>query len=140
MLAARGAARAIDGRAVELPPRRIPLTIVFSDPDIASVGLGYDQLDLGQTVIGGAEGKSDGRSRVLGAEDNLVRVYAERGSNRLLGAGLMCTHGEHLAHLLAWALQRGETVDDLLRMPFYHPSIEELLQSALKDAARQLAA
>jgi len=29
-------------------------------------------------------------------------------------------------------------VFDLLRMPFYHPVVEEALQGALRDAARQL--
>lgn len=139
VLAARGAAQAIDGRAVDLPARTVPLAIVFSDPDIAVVGQPWDQLDPQHIIIGSAEGVANGRSRVLGAEDNLIRLYAERSTGRLLGASLMCTRGEHIAHLLAWAMQRGETVGDLLKMPYYHPSIEELLQSALKDAARQLA-
>jgi dihydrolipoamide dehydrogenase len=51
---------------------------------------------------------------------------------------MMATGGEHLAHLLAWAIQRGETVHSLLAMPFYHPVIEEMLQSALQDIARHL--
>lgn len=62
----------------------------------------------------------------------------DSGSRKLVGASLIATHGEHLAHQLAWAVQRGDTVDELLRMPYYHPSIEEMLQSAFKDAARQL--
>ena len=113
---------------------------MFSDPDIATVGQAYDTLDLDRTVIGSAEGAANGRSRVMGAEGNLVRIYADRGNGRLLGAGLLAARGEHLAHLLAWAIQRGETVESLLAMPYYHPSIEEMVQSALKDASRQLAA
>jgi dihydrolipoamide dehydrogenase len=58
----------------------------------------------------------------------------------LLGAGLVAVQGEHLAHALAWAVQREDTVENLLAMPYYHPSIEEMLQSALKDAAKQMAA
>ena len=50
----------------------------------------------------------------------------------------IASHGEHLTHLLAWAVQRGETVQQLLELPYYHPTMEELLQSALKDAARQV--
>lgn len=140
VLAARGAAHAIDGRPVTLPPRSTPLAIVFSDPDVALVGQSYDRLDLERVVIGSAEGSANGRSRVLGAEDNLLRLYAAREDGRLLGASLLATHGEHLAHLLAWAIQRGETVESLLQLPYYHPSIEEMLQSALKDAASQLPA
>jgi dihydrolipoamide dehydrogenase len=47
--------------------------------------------------------------------------------------------GEHLAHLLALALQQQLTVHELLRLPFYHPVLEEGLRSALRDAVRQLA-
>lgn len=43
--------------------------------------------------------------------------------------------GEHLAHLLARAIQDGKTVFDLLRNGFYHPVLEEGLQNALYDLA-----
>jgi dihydrolipoamide dehydrogenase len=46
---------------------------------------------------------------------------------------------EHVAHLLAWALQTGLTVPDMLNLPFYHPTIEEGIRTALRDAARQTA-
>jgi dihydrolipoamide dehydrogenase len=47
---------------------------------------------------------------------------------------------EHLAHLVAWSVQQGHTVEQMLGMPFYQPVIEEALQDALKDTARRLAA
>ena len=74
----------------------------------------------------------------LRGADGVLRVYAERGSGRLLGAAMMAVGGEHLAHLLAWAVQRGETAGSLLQAPFYHPVLEEMLQSALQDVVRQL--
>jgi dihydrolipoamide dehydrogenase len=139
VIAARGALAVLDGAVAQLPARRTPITIVFSDPDICAVGTGWDQLDRQRTVVGSAEGSGNGRSKILGAQDNLVRIYADRASGRLLGASLISTHGEHLAHLLAWAVQRAESVTTLLAMPYYHPSVEEMVQSALKDAAQQLA-
>ena len=45
---------------------------------------------------------------------------------------------EHLAHLLALAVERGLTVADLLAMPFYHPVLEEGLRSALRDLSKSL--
>lgn len=131
-IAAFGALQLMNGGPVLLPPRRTPISIVFSDPDIASVGESFDALDLQRTIIGTARGAANGRSRILGAESNLVRLYADRHNGVLRGASLMATHGEHLAHLLAWAVQRGETLEELLRLPYYHPSIEEMLQSALR--------
>lgn len=138
VIAARGALSLLDGQPARLPARRTPLGIVFTDPDICNVGMSFDRLAPESTVVGTAEGSGNGRSRILHAESSLVRVYARRGDGLLLGAALMAVHGEHIAHLLAWAVQRGETVRSLLEMPYYHPVVEEMLQSALKDAARQL--
>ncbi|WP_407792402.1 dihydrolipoyl dehydrogenase [Pigmentiphaga litoralis] len=136
LIAARAALQCLEGQidADALPGRRIFISIVFSDPDVCAVGTPYDKLDMARTVIGTAQGSGNGRSRILGAEDNLVRIYADRDSGVLTGASLVASHGEHLAHLLAWAVQRKETLQGLLDMPFYHPSVEEMLQSALKDA------
>ncbi len=140
LLAARLAASMIDGGAAETPARRVPIGIVFSDPDIGTVGVAHDQLDRGRTVIGSARGAANGRAQVLGTPDDLLRVYADANGGRLLGASLITSHGEHLTHLLAWAVQRGETAEQLLELPCYHPTMEELLQSALKDVMRQLRA
>lgn len=139
VIAARSALRFLDRPAKPPQHRRAPISIVFSNPDIASVGLPFGQLDPDTAVIGVAEGAGNGRSRISHAERNLVRVYVDKKSRKLLGASLVATRGEHLAHQLAWAVQRADTVDELLEMPYYHPSIEEMLQSAFKDAARQLA-
>ncbi|MHB1124588.1 MAG: dihydrolipoyl dehydrogenase [Ramlibacter sp.] len=138
VIAARGALALLEGRTPAVESRRVPLAIVFSDPDVAAVGVPFDRLPADSTVVGTAQGAGNGRSRILGATDNLVRIYAERGSGTLVGASLIATHGEHLAHLLAWAIQRRESASSLLEMPYYHPSVEEMLQSALKDIASQL--
>ncbi len=68
----------------------------------------------------------------------LLRVYADRSSGRLTGAEMCAPQGEHLAHLLALAVQRKLTVRELLSMPFYHPVLEEGLRTALRDAAGKL--
>jgi dihydrolipoamide dehydrogenase len=45
---------------------------------------------------------------------------------------------EHLAHLLAWAIEQKMTVERALEMPFYHPVIEEALQDALLELKAEL--
>ncbi|MBS0427379.1 MAG: dihydrolipoyl dehydrogenase [Proteobacteria bacterium] len=136
--AARAALDVLAGRPATPLRRRTALAVVFSDPDVVTVGARLDELGEADRVVGSASGLANGRSRILGAESNLVRVYAHRSTGQLMGASLMASRGEHLAHLLAWAIQRGESVQSLLSMPYYHPSIEELVQGALTDAARQL--
>ena len=43
-----------------------------------------------------------------------------------------------LAHLLAWCLGKGMTVLEMLRQPFYHPTMEEAVQGALRDLLQKL--
>ena len=57
-----------------------------------------------------------------------------------MGAELCAPAGEHLAHLLGLAIERALTVADLLRTPFYHPTLEEGLRTALRKLSDQLPA
>ena len=65
----------------------------------------------------------------------MIRIYADGESGNLLGTEMAAPGGEHLAHLLAWSIQQNLTVFDLLAMPFYHPTIEETLYTALLNLA-----
>jgi dihydrolipoamide dehydrogenase len=113
--------------------RQVPLAINFCDPNIAMVGIPWNALNPETTAIGEVKLGPLGRALIMGKNKGLIRVYADREDGRLLGASLIAPKGENLAHLLAWCIQRGLTVFDLLRLPFYHPSIEEGLQAALYD-------
>jgi dihydrolipoamide dehydrogenase len=68
----------------------------------------------------------------------LLHLYADRKSGRILGAEMAGPDAEHLAHLLAWAIQCELTVAQALHMPFYHPVVEEGLRTALRDAYARL--
>jgi dihydrolipoamide dehydrogenase len=68
-----------------------------------------------------------------------MAIYADP-QGRLIGADMCVPGGEHLAHLLVWAVQTGCTAMDLLSLPVYHPTLEEGMKSALRDicaAAKQ---
>ncbi|WP_273208235.1 dihydrolipoyl dehydrogenase [Marinobacter subterrani] len=121
--------------------RRTPLAVVFTDPQIATVGLTIDQVDErcnGCFAVGEVSFENQGRSRVIGKNRGLLRVYGEHGSGLFMGAEMFGPAAEHIAHLLAWSAQRRLTVSEMLEMPFYHPVIEEGLRTALKDLNRNL--
>jgi dihydrolipoamide dehydrogenase len=118
--------------------RRTPLVIVFSDPNIATVGTPFADLDPQQIAIGSVDFSRQGRARVACENQGLLRVYANRVDGLLVGAELCAPSGEHLAHLLALAIEQRMSVAQLLRMPFYHPVLEEGLRTALRDVSRKL--
>ena len=109
--------------------------IAFTDPQIAIVGGGYRVLDECEAGAGEVNFGNQGRSRVQGINAGKLRVYADRHNGRLMGAEIFGPRAEHLAHLLAWAVQQRMTVEQALSMPFYHPVIEEGLRTALRRLA-----
>jgi dihydrolipoamide dehydrogenase len=62
----------------------------------------------------------------------LVRIYAGPDTGIITGATLFGPGMDHVAHLFAWAIERRETADTLLQLPFYHPTFEEGLKPALR--------
>ena len=119
-------------------PRRAPIAVVFSDPQLAMVGQRHADLPADSFVIGEVSFEDQGRSRVMLKNRGLMHVYADKASGRFLGAEWIGPRAEHIAHLLAWAYQQQLTVDQMLAMPFYHPVIEEGLRTALRDAQARL--
>jgi dihydrolipoamide dehydrogenase len=120
--------------------RRTPLSIVFSSPQVARVGPPLSQLVGIDVASGTADFADQSRARMAQTAAGLLRVHAERDSGRLLAAEMCVPSAEHLAHLLALAVERGMTVADMLAMPFYHPVLEEGLRSALRDLAKDVSA
>ena len=126
--------------------RRSMIGVVFTDPQIASIGARFATLkaEYGNdfecgVAIGEVSFKNQGRSRVMLVNKGHLRVYANRQTGRFLGAEMVGPAAEHIAHLLAWAHQMKMTIPQMLDMPFYHPVIEEGLRTALRDAAAKLA-
>jgi dihydrolipoamide dehydrogenase len=105
------------------------------------VGLKLDQLNQhfkDRFATGIASFEDQGRSRIMLRNKGMLKVYAEPGSGVFLGAEMFGPDAEHIGHLLAWAAQQRMTVPSMLKMPFYHPVIEEGVRTALLDLNQKL--
>jgi dihydrolipoamide dehydrogenase len=118
--------------------RRARLAAVFTDPQIAIVGGGFAAVVNRPHAVGEVSFENQGRSRVMLRNKGHLRVYADPSTGRFLGAEMAGPDAEHIGHLLAWALQNGMTVAEMLAMPFYHPVVEEGLRTALRDLEAKL--
>jgi len=123
---------------VYVHPRRTSLGIVFSDPQIATVGQPWSEMSCAGHRVGEVSYRDQGRARVMARNKGHVRIYGEASTGRLLGAEMLGPDVEHTAHLLAWAVQQRMTVGDALEMPFYHPVVEEGIRTALRDLRQNL--
>lgn len=120
--------------------RRTQLRICFSDPQIASVGRRVDQPHSGEIIIARSDFSEQSRAIAEDRNAGCLHLYVDKASACLVGGEMAIPDAEHLAHLLALAIQQKLTVHQLLAMPFYHPTLEEGLRTALRDAVQQLAA
>ena len=117
--------------------RKTPLAITFTSPNISQIGAAFDSLS-DQVAVGEMRLGPVGRALIMGANRGIVRVYADKKSGVLLGATVVAERGENLAHLLAWCIDEQMTVSQLLQKPFYHPTMEEALQGALRDVLHKI--
>ncbi|SFB59403.1 dihydrolipoamide dehydrogenase [Rhizobium sp. NFR07] len=119
--------------AVKPSKRSTPLAITFTDPPSASIGCPAND----ESVVGETDFSDQGRAKADGRNAGLVRLYADQGG-KLTGATLSAPEAEHLAHLIAWAIEHGQTAMQVLDLPIYHPTYEEGLRSALRQICQQI--
>lgn len=119
---------------VEAPPPWPAFSLVFTDPQIAAIGEAFDAENARDWIIGEASFADQGRARAMNRAAGLIRIYAQP-DGRLTGAAMIGPGVEHLAHLVVIAVQEGWDAATFLDRPFYHPTLEEGLQSAVKAVA-----
>ena len=108
--------------------RFTPFSITFTSPPVARIGKSEED----GLITGTADFSDQGRARVEGINRGVLTLYAAAPDGRLIGADLFTPGSEHLAHMLTWAIQQGQTATQLLEMPYYHPTLEEGLKQALR--------
>lgn len=116
------------------------LSVAFTDPQLATVGLAQRDLDeRGVKYLAASYPFDDhGKSILMEAKYGYVRVFAEPKRGRILGAEIVGKDAGELIHCFAVALALRATVRDLLRAPWYHPTLAEILTYPLEEIAEQL--
>ena len=119
--------------------RKVPLAVVFTDPNIAFIGQDYKSIKEDNNVITGTyDFSKQSRAMLMNTNKGIANLYVEKSTGKLLGAQIAVPRGEHLAHHLAWAMEQELTVFDMLTQPFYHPTFEEGLYALLLNCVKKL--
>ena len=115
--------------------RKTALGIVFTQPNIARVGnLVEDETTISSLV----KLTANGRAKVKHATVGGIKIIADRETGTIRGAEIVSVDGEHLAHLMAWAIEQKQTAMQLSKMPTYHPVVEEALSACIDSLTHQL--
>lgn len=118
--------------------RAAGIGVYFTDPQMATVGADYSSLNQEQTITGRARMAQGPRHEIYNDHRGIIQVYVDKESGLLLGAEIFGRGAEHMAHTLVLAIEHKMTVSEILQMPVYHPSLEEVMKNALSKALFQL--
>lgn len=109
---------------------------VFTHPEIATVGIGYQAIASGhvpsRTVV--MPLATNARAKMQGHRDGFVKLYCRPATGVVIGGVVVAPGASELIFPLALAVQRGLTVADLAATIGVYPS----LSGSLAEAGRRL--
>lgn len=128
-----------DGPALRVD-ERLAAEVVFTDPQVASVGLSEKACRAAAIpYLAASHPFSDhGKALCLGEPHGHVKLLCRPDGGELLGAHIVGPEAGELIHELIAVLYYRGTVRDLLRIPHYHPTLAEIVTYPAEALAAQL--
>ena len=114
--------------------------VVFTDPQVASVGLcekGCQDADR-PYLVASYPFDDHGKSMTMGETLGHVKILCDPRSGEILGGHIVGPEAGELIHELVAVMYFHGTVQDLARIPHYHPTLAEILTYPAEDLAEQL--
>lgn len=120
---------------------RLRIGVVFTEPQIATVGLGEDEAAArGIAYLAASHPFSDhGKSMILGATAGFVKLLADPKSGEILGGCCVGPLGGELIHEIVAAMAGRMTVGELAALPHYHPTLAEIWTYPAEELAAKVA-
>jgi dihydrolipoamide dehydrogenase len=115
--------------------RTIP-NVVFTEPEIASAGLGEEEAkQAGHTIeIGKFPFSASGRAMAIDETSGFVKVIIDKADNRLLGIHVVGPEASDLISEGALAIEMGAFAEDIALTVHPHPTLGEAVMEAAKHA------
>ena len=111
--------------------------VVYTWPEAASVGKTEEELkaDGVDYKVGKFPFTANSRGRTNAETDGFVKIIADAGDDRILGAHIIGAHAGNMIAELVLAMEFGASAEDLARTTHAHPTVSE----AVKEAALAVA-
>jgi dihydrolipoamide dehydrogenase len=109
---------------------------VFTHPEIATVGIGYQAIASGSTPARTVTLPlaTNARAKMQGYVDGFVKIYCRPATGAVIGGVVVAPQASELIFPLAMAVQRGLSVTDVAATIGVYPS----LSGSVAEAARRL--
>ena len=141
----RNAARVagcLDGDLEGWDPEVPPISVIFTDPPVASVGASIVELEAKGIPFLQATKRfpEQGRGITMGTRHGAMRLLAEpgaRGSGRILGCQIVGPRADDLIQIVSTAMRLGATPARFMTVPWYHPTLAESFIEVARDLVNQ---
>jgi dihydrolipoamide dehydrogenase len=123
------------GHAAQVNHAAIP-SVVYTWPEFASVGLTEEQVkETGKEYrVGKFPFAANGRARCLGETEGLVKLLADKHTDRLLGAHIFGPRASELIAEAVTVLEFAGSAEDIARICHAHPTLSEAVAEAARAA------
>ncbi len=128
----------LDGRSARGRAGRVIPYSVFTDPQVAGVGLNEREArargvphEVAQMPFGNVA-----RAVEIDETPGLIKVLVDPGSERILGVSIVGAEAGELIHVFVPLMQGGATARAIVDAEFAHPTFAEGLQSAVMTLGR----
>lgn len=119
---------------------RLLLNVVFTDPAIATLGYSDAALiEQGRPFVSASYPFDDhGKSILMEATRGYVKITAEPRTGRILGVEVVGRDAGELIHCFTGPVAMNASVFDLLKAPWYHPTLAEIFTYPLEEIADKI--
>ncbi len=121
----------IAGRWAHVNYDTIP-AVVYIHPEVAAVGKTEEQLQQEGVEYnkGAFPFLANGRAKTLGETEGLVKILADKKTDRILGVHILGPRAGDLIHEAAAAMEFGASSEDIIRVCHAHPTLAEAVHEA----------
>lgn len=115
----------------EVNTNAIP-SVIYTAPEVAAVGLSEEEAGrLGmEYCVGSYPVAGTGRARCMGETEGLVKIIAERKTDRVLGVHIIGARASDMIAEAVLAIEFGACSEDIARSMHAHPTFAEAMHEA----------
>jgi pyruvate/2-oxoglutarate dehydrogenase complex dihydrolipoamide dehydrogenase (E3) component len=119
---------------------RLRATVVFTEPQLASVGL-TEKEAIAQRIPYYAASypfNDHGKALIMNALDGFVKLLCDPVTGEIIGGACVGPLGGELLHEIIAAMHKHMTVRELSVMPHYHPTLAEIWTYPAEELAEKI--
>lgn len=128
-------AEIIAGKRERFEQMPVP-SVVYSDPEIAVVGMGEaEAAKRGIEILAGTfQLAALARAMTMNRPEGFVKLVAEKGSRRIIGAQIVGANASDIIGVCVLAVQKGVSLEEMASSMMPHPTLVESLMECAKAA------